>query len=60
MPANSRFPIAARSTIGEREPRNIRELKKQKKAIMLAAAFDSEAFSDVQDEIDYALRGQRP
>jgi hypothetical protein len=47
------IPIAARSTAEGRKPRNIRELKKEKKAIMLAAEFNHEAFSAVQDEIDY-------
>jgi hypothetical protein len=48
------IPIAARSTAGSRKPRNIRELKKEKKAIMLAAEFDPNALDAVQDELDYA------
>jgi hypothetical protein len=48
------IPIAARSTTGKREPRHIRELVKEKKALMLAAEFDHKAFSCVQDELDYA------
>ncbi len=48
------IPIAAKSTTEKPEPRNIRDLKKKKKAIMLAAEFDHEAFNTVQDELDYA------
>src|SRR5690349_14164122 len=48
------IPIATHSTTGRREPRNIRELKKEKRAILLASEFDHEAFNGVQDELDYA------
>jgi hypothetical protein len=48
------IPIAAKPTAQDRKPRNIRELKKGKKAIVLAAEFDHIAFSAVQDELDYA------
>jgi hypothetical protein len=33
---------------------SIHELRREKKAIMLTAEFDSNAFSAVQDELDYA------
>jgi hypothetical protein len=49
-----KIPITASSTAEGRKPRSIRELKKEKKAIMLAAEFDPEAFNGVQDEVDYA------
>jgi len=48
------IPIAASATTDGSKPRNIRELEKQKKAIMQAAEFDHEAFGAVQDELDYA------
>jgi hypothetical protein len=48
------IPIAARSTPEGRKPRSIRELEKEKKAVMCAAEFDHEAFGLVQDELDYA------
>jgi hypothetical protein len=48
------IPIAAGSTDQDRKPGNIRELKKEKKAIMLTAEFDAQAFNAVQDELDFA------
>jgi hypothetical protein len=42
------------SVTQQREPRNIRELKREKKTIMQAAQFDHVAFGAVQDELDYA------
>jgi hypothetical protein len=48
------IPVAARSTTEDRKTRNIRELKREKKAIMQAAEFDHVAFGAVQDELDYA------
>ncbi len=47
-------PIGATSKIETGKPRNIRELKREKKNIMLATEFDPEAFNAVQDELDYA------
>jgi hypothetical protein len=48
------IPIATTSAAEQRKPRNLRELKKEKKAILLAAEFNSDAFSTVQDELEYA------
>src|SRR6266705_345731 len=48
------IPIAVESATEQGEPRNIRELKKEKKAIMLASEFNHQAFSAVQDELEYA------
>jgi hypothetical protein len=48
------IPIATGRATEQRNPRNIRELQKQKKAILLAPRFDHLAFSVVQDELDYA------
>jgi hypothetical protein len=48
------IPIASISTAQYRKPLNIRELKKEKKAILQAAEFDHVAFGAVQDELDYA------
>jgi hypothetical protein len=48
------IPITASSSTEQREPGRIRDLKKEKKAIMRAAEFDHEAFGAVQDELDYA------
>ncbi|SRR6266545_2840985 len=48
------IPIAARSTTETLGTRTIRDLKKEKRAIMLAAEFDHEAFNTIQNELDHA------
>jgi len=48
------IPIATRPIANNRKPGNIRDLKKEKKAIMLAAEFDPNAFNATQDELEYA------
>ena len=53
-PGQFEISIGGMSNTENRKPRNIRELKKEKNAIMLATEFDAPAFSAVQDELDYA------
>src|SRR5262245_34456283 len=48
------IPIVGSSTSEQHEPRSIRELKREKKAIMSASEFDHEAYDAVQDELDFA------
>jgi hypothetical protein len=48
------YPIAQAQTPEYRKPGDARELKKAKKAILLASELDPNAFNSVQDELDYA------
>jgi hypothetical protein len=55
------IPIAAISGAESGKPRNIRELKKLKRIIVLAPEFDHVAFAAVQDELDqaYAVKSDK-
>jgi hypothetical protein len=49
------------SAIDKKKPGNIRELNRERKAILRADDFDADAFNATQDELDYAnaVRKQR-